>query len=71
MVGFTSQPFSPSLQADLALLSREGTVADVCRYNVLLGQMFADAAQRVVIECGLRMDQISVIGSHGYVIRTE
>ena len=68
MVGFASQPYSPSLQADLALLAREGRVADVCRYNFLLGRMFADAARAVVTECGLSMSQISVIGSHGYVM---
>ena len=36
-------------------------------YNVLLGKMFAQAAQLVVDKCGLSMEDIAVIGSHGLV----
>ena len=49
-------------------LSRgQGSAADVCTYNRLLGQLFAEAAQTVVREAGYSMEQVSVIGSHGSV----
>lgn len=46
----------------------DGSTADVCMYNVLLGKMFAQVAQLVVEKCGLSMDDIAVIGSHGSVV---
>ena len=37
-------------------------------YNVLLGKMFAQAAQLVVDKCGLNMEDITVIGCHGLIM---
>ncbi len=65
MVGFSTHPYSAALRADLADLCVSGTVTELCRYNVLLGEVFVSAAEAVVTGCGLSMDQISVIGSHG------
>ena len=39
----------------------------MCMYNVLLGKMFARAAQLVVEKCSLSMEDIAIIGSHGSV----
>ena len=65
MIGFISQPYTVSLQTDLLRLSTSGTVSEVCRFNALLGKMFANAACEVVMKCGLKMEEISIIGSHG------
>ena len=37
-------------------------------YNVLLGKMFAQAAQLVVDKCGLNIEDITVIGCHGLIM---
>ncbi len=68
MVGFSTRPYPEGLRADLTALCVSGTVTELCRYNALLGRVFADAAQEVVSGCGLSMDQISVIGSHGCAV---
>lgn len=43
-----------------------GGVADVCRYNFILGHLFAEAAKEVVAKAGRSMNDINIIGSHGY-----
>ncbi|XP_064395795.1 anhydro-N-acetylmuramic acid kinase-like isoform X2 [Halichondria panicea] len=68
MVGFFTRPYPEGLRGDLTALCVSGTVTELCRYNALLGRVFADAAQEVVSGCGLSMDQISVIGSHGQTV---
>lgn len=45
-----------------------GGVANVCLYNFLLGRLFAEAAQVIVAQAGHSMDDITVIGSHGYAV---
>ena len=42
-----------------------GGVQEVCSYNVLLGKLFADAALTAMTTWGLRIDEVSLIGSHG------
>lgn len=65
MVGFSTHPFSESLRADLTTLCISGSVSELCQYNALLGEVFARAVLEVVSGCGLEMNQIAVIGSHG------
>ena len=67
LLGFLTHPYPEELRADLRHLCMTGTTAEVCMYNALLGKMFAQAARLVVNKCGIKMDDISVIGSHGSV----
>ena len=41
----------------------------MCSYNILLGRLFAEAARAVVASCGVEMESIAVIGSHGYIYK--
>lgn len=66
LLNFLTKPYPAGLQEALLHLSQSrGGVADVCAYNCLLGQLFAEAAQEVVAQGGHSMADISVIGSHG------
>ena len=38
---------------------------ELCVLNVLLGKIFASAAEAVVVQAGKKMEQVSLIGSHG------
>jgi anhydro-N-acetylmuramic acid kinase len=49
-------------------LSARGSVADVCRYNALIGQLFAEATLAAIAAAGLTVADIDLIGSHGQTI---
>jgi anhydro-N-acetylmuramic acid kinase len=40
-------------------------IDEVCKLNFALGELFADAALRVIAESGLRSADVNLIGSHG------
>ncbi len=46
-----------------------GSVEEICRLNVLLGELFADAAGKVARSAGYRLSEIDLIGSHGQTVR--
>ena len=69
-----TKPYPPAVREGLDRLcsggggggeGEGGVLGDVCRYNYLLGQLFADAAHEVVSRGGYSMSDITVIGSHG------
>ena len=83
LIEFLTKPYPLGVREDLFRLSQgdgggeggreggeewRGVVADVCLYNFLLGHLFAEAAQDVVAKAGHSMDDIAIIGSHGYVV---
>ncbi len=45
-----------------------GTVDLICQANVLLGEIFAEAAQSVAKQAGVPMDKVALIGSHGQTV---
>jgi anhydro-N-acetylmuramic acid kinase len=63
-------PFSKSLKTRLLTLCdpNEVTVEDISVMNVLLGEMFAEAALQVIDEADVKRDEILLIGSHGQTI---
>ena len=65
MVGFLTDRYPVGLKEDLLRICRCGSVEEVCSYNVLLGRLFAEAARAVVTQCGMEMQEIDLIGSHG------
>jgi len=68
MLAYLSRPYSRSLQQRVLDASLKGTVADVCHLNVLLGELFAQAALRVIARAGLKPADVALIGSHGQTI---
>lgn len=63
-----TRPYSRGLQQRILEASLKGTVADVCHLNALLGELFAQAALRVIARAGLQPSHVALIGSHGQTI---
>ncbi len=65
LVASYSLPYPLSLQRRILAASANGTVADVCHLNALLGEWFANAALGAIRQANLRPADIALIGSHG------
>jgi anhydro-N-acetylmuramic acid kinase len=48
---------------------RTGTVDLLCRLNVALGEVFADAALEVCRQAGIAIGDVALIGSHGQTVQ--
>jgi anhydro-N-acetylmuramic acid kinase len=63
-------PLPDELRADLFLLFQpEARVDDLCRVNVALGAVLADAALAVIDDSGVEAASVDLIGSHGQTVR--
>jgi len=67
---FATFPFPPAVRRAIAEVSSPatGTVDRVCRANVLLGELFAEAAIAIARRAGVPLRRIALIGSHGQTI---
>ena len=63
-----TQPYPDGLCEQLLRICNEGCVQDVCLYNVLIGELFAEAVHVMLAKLNLTYKDILVIGSHGYVL---
>ena len=70
LVAFATFPYPPAVRRLVARVSDAGTgtVDLVCRANVLLGELFAEAAVGVAGRAGVPMRRVALIGSHGQTI---
>jgi anhydro-N-acetylmuramic acid kinase len=62
------RPFKSALRKQILRACLNGTVAEICELNFLLGERFADAALAVIRKANLQPWQIAAIGSHGQTI---
>lgn len=62
------QPFSNLLQRRILRAGLEGSVAEICELNFVLGEHFARAALAAVRKAGLKPTQVAAIGCHGQTI---
>lgn len=71
LAAFLTYPFPPGMrEAILAASAPEtGSVDLLCRLNVALGEIFADAALAVARQAGIAMTTVDLIGSHGQTIQ--
>ena len=69
--GFRTHPYPPDLrEAVFDLFSPETSTVDrICEMNFVLGEFFAECAVKEVEACGLALDEIDLIGSHGQTIQ--
>lgn len=74
-LAYRTRPYPPALRERLlsllrtgAAAARTGTVAEVCRLHVAVGEMFARVANHTIRQAGLSAGDIAVIGSHGQTV---
>ena len=69
LLAFETFRYPPALrEAVLALARGEGSVADVCHLNFVLGELFASAVTRLADKASIPLASINLIGSHGQTI---
>lgn len=67
---FKTYPYPVSVKNAIHKNSRINTagIEDICRLNVLLGKLFADAVLKICRKGSIKPERIDVIGSHGQTI---
>lgn len=65
LVAHIRSPFRPALAERIR---RANTKQELSELNVLLGERFASAALRVIVQAGLTPSDIDLIGSHGQTV---
>ncbi|WP_132060669.1 anhydro-N-acetylmuramic acid kinase [Halorussus amylolyticus] len=67
---FHTEAYPADLRAELLALCDDetGTVDAVCRTNVALGELFADAALAACEEADVSPEEVAVVGSHGQTV---
>lgn len=70
LLAFETFPYSASLRKSILALCNIETARldDICHYNHLLGEVFAEAVIRLCNRSGIPLDSIDLIGSHGQTI---
>lgn len=68
LLGHQTTSYKPSLRRRILLATEKGTVTDLCHLNVLVGEVFAQAALRTIRRLGFSPKNIHLIGSHGQTI---
>lgn len=70
LVAFENSPYPAGVRGDIFALFDpcNATVDRVGKMNVLLGELYAEAALSVIGKAGLSAEDVSVIGSHGQTI---
>jgi anhydro-N-acetylmuramic acid kinase len=68
---FYTWPFPSGMREAILAASdpRTGTVDLLCRLNVALGEVFADAALDVCRRAGIPISEVDLIGSHGQTVQ--
>jgi anhydro-N-acetylmuramic acid kinase len=70
LIAFENMAYLTQVREDIFALfdPKRATIDQVGRMNVLLGELYAEAALAVIAQAKLAVDDISVIGSHGQTI---
>lgn len=67
-MAFHAWRYPRGLQQRVLNASTQGTVAEICHLNAVLGECFSRAALAVMSRAGLRPSQVHLIGSHGQTV---
>ena len=70
LLAFETFPYRATLRRDILSLCRpeSARLEDICHYNFVLGEVFADAVIKLCSESGIALNSIDLIGSHGQTI---
>jgi len=67
---FRSYPFPPGIRSRIFRLfnPKLARVDEICHLDFLMGELFAEAANCIIQECGMRAGEIDLIGTAGQTI---
>ena len=68
LIEYEQYPIDDAIRRAVRDISSIKSIDEVSRYDVILGDLFADAVQKIVVRSNLRHDDIIAIGSHGQTI---
>ncbi len=68
VVAFTTIPFPEQVRVGLRRCQSEGRLEALARLNMVLGELFADAALMVMDQAGVGAGDVACIGSHGQTL---
>ncbi|MGQ9478288.1 MAG: anhydro-N-acetylmuramic acid kinase [Candidatus Bipolaricaulia bacterium] len=68
LIELETYPYPPELKRQLLILRESGTVEELCCMDFYLGELFAQAALKVMEKAGKSSEEIDLIGSHGQTI---
>src|SRR5687767_3944693 len=72
LVEFTSLPYPPEVREQLfAAFGKKANPRAICLLDVLLGELFAEAAAGVAAAAGVPLGQVEFIASHGQTVWHE
>ncbi len=71
LLNFETFPYPDRLKANLLRIAQpgNGTVAEICQMNFVLGEYFADAVYKICSLAKTDIRQVDLIGSHGQTIQ--
>lgn len=68
-VAFTTLPYPKEVREAVLKVSHDGNVETLCWLNFALGELFAEAALKVVKVAQIPIREVRLIGSHGQTVR--
>ncbi|MFH1716235.1 MAG: anhydro-N-acetylmuramic acid kinase [Planctomycetota bacterium] len=70
LLAFDVFPYASALRREILRLCRpeSARLEDICHYNFVMGEVFADAVIKLCGKSGISLDSIDLIGSHGQTI---
>jgi anhydro-N-acetylmuramic acid kinase len=68
VIVYHQYPFAEDVHTHVRNLTIETDASEIAKYDRLLGELFADASQNILLDAGITGDQITAIGSHGQTI---
>ncbi|KPL23984.1 MAG: hypothetical protein AMJ75_04890 [Phycisphaerae bacterium SM1_79] len=70
LLAFDVYIYPPALRRQILRLFQpeSATLPDLCHYNFVLGEVFADAVRRLCRDSGIPLRSIDLVGSHGQTI---
>lgn len=71
VVGFVQVPYAPAVRERLLAAMQRGAPREYCRLHAELGGWLADAAARLLAECGVARADVAAVASHGQTIWHE
>jgi len=68
-LAFTTLPYPAEIRKAVLEVSHNGDIETLCWLNFVLGELFAEAALKVIEVAGVDRKQVQLIGSHGQTVR--